>query len=122
MKTELNLNSSDFQLNESVLFAHLLCLLFLHSSSSNVQSLQTVSESRTLRNGFEQVLESLRVNSPVSVVCVPTFSHIQILNVGRVKLLSKVELAVQRDSRIYDGQGFSVSSRDHQTLEVFNRK
>ena len=97
MKTESHLNSSDFQLIESVLLAHLLCLLSRHSAVSNVQSLQTVSESKTVRNGFEQILESLRVRSPVSVVFVSRTIHINSLNVGRVQLVSEVELAVHRD-------------------------
>ena len=120
MKTELHLNSSNLQLIESILLAHLLCLLFRHSAVSNIQSLQTVSESKTVRNGFKQVLESLRVNSPVSVGYVSRVMHIKILNVGRVQLVSEVELAVQRDRRYLNVQAFNVSGRDHQTLEVFN--
>ena len=76
-KTKLHLDSSDAQLIESVLLANLLCLLLRYSAVVNVQSLQTVSESKTVRNGFEQVLESLRMNSPVSVVFVSTTLHIK---------------------------------------------
>ena len=120
MKTKLHLNSINLELIESVLLAHLLCLLLRHSAVVNVQSLQTVSESNTVRNGFQQVLESLRVHSPVSVGCVSTTLNIKILNVGRVHLVSEVHLAVQRDRRTINVQGFNVFGRDHQTLEVFS--
>ena len=120
MKTELHLNSSNLQLIESILLAHLFCLLFRHPAVSNVQSLQTVSERETVRNGFQQVLESLRMRSPVSVVFVSRVRYFEMLNVGRVQLVSEVDLAVQRDPRIIKVQGFNVSGRDHQTLEVFN--
>ena len=46
------LNSSDAQLIESVLLAHLLCLFFRYSAAINAQSLQTVFERMTVRNGF----------------------------------------------------------------------
>ena len=83
-KTESHLNSSDAQLIESVLLTYLLCLLLRHSAVCNAQSLQTVSESKTIRNGFQQVLESLMVSSPVSVGFVSRTIHINIINVGRV--------------------------------------
>ena len=107
-ENRIALNSNDLQLIKSVLLAHLFCLLSRHSAVCNVQSLQTVSESKTVRNGFEQVLESLRVNSPVSFVFVSTALHIKIFNIGKVQLISEVEFAVQRNQRIINGQNCNV--------------
>ena len=122
MKKELHLNSIYFWFIESVLLAHLFCLLFRHSAASNVQNLQTVSESKTARNSFEQILESVKIYSPVSVFCASAVLHFKMLNIGKVQLFSEVELAVQRDRRTSNVQVINVFGRDHQTLEVFKRK